>query len=108
MLQPRAYWSRRTELLMLGLLGIGIMANIGVRLWRAWTAPDSLDRLVLCIVACMIVGTWALLLRHARDIDKLAGHAEEKVLARLSSSAYGIAFAGYLMLLEALLLMHHH
>ena len=102
-----AYWSRRTELLMLTFLGIAMMADVGLRLWRSWAAPDSLDRLALGSIAFMIVALWVALFRHVRQLDKLAGHVEEKALNRLSTCASAIGTLGLVMLLDALLLMHH-
>jgi len=43
---------------------------------------------------------------HMRALDKLTDQSEEKILVRLSSSAYVMAFLGYLMISEALSLMH--
>jgi hypothetical protein len=104
MLQPRAYWSRRTELLGLSLIGVLMLANVGIRFWRAWEGRSKgLDCFALGCIAFMIVGIWIVALRHARDLDKLAGQTEERLVARLSNSAFAIGFLGYMMLLEALI-----
>jgi hypothetical protein len=100
--QVRAYWSRRTNLLLLSFFGILTEANVGVRFWRAgaegWKGPD---RLALGSMALMIVGIWFLALRHAKDLDKLAENADEWLVARLSATTYTIAFIAFLMLVEA-------
>lgn len=106
MLRGVAYWSRRTAFLFLTLMGILPLANVGVRLRHAWAGPDSLNRVVLGLCALSIVVIWALFLRYIRKLDKLTGRIEEKALNRLSQSTYAIGFLGYLMLLEAMLLIH--
>jgi hypothetical protein len=67
-----------------------------------------MDRLALGFIAWMILATWALFFRYVRDMDKIAGQSEEKILARLSQGTYTIGFLGYMMVLDALLLIHRH
>jgi len=91
---------------MLALLGSLTLANVGVRLWRVRANADDLDIFVLGFIAIGIVVTWFLCFMHMRALDKLTDQSEEKILVRLSSSAYVMAFLGYLMISEALSLMH--
>jgi len=43
---------------------------------------------------------------HMRALDKLTDQSQEKILVRLSSTAYAMGFFGYLMIIEVLSLMH--
>jgi len=101
---PVPYWSRRTALLMLGLIGSLALANVVVRLWRLRANSD--DIFVLGFLAVGIVATWFLCFMHMRALDKLTDQSQEKILVRLSSTAYAMGFFGYLMIIEVLSLMH--
>jgi hypothetical protein len=103
---PAGFWSRRTALLCLTLLGSLALANVVVRFWRLRAGSDSLDLLVLGTIALGIVVIWFLYFTHMRALDKLSDQSEKKVLARLSSAAYTMGFFAYMMVIEALLLMH--
>ncbi len=90
---------------MLGLIGSLALANVVVRLWRLRANSDGLDILVLGFIAIGIVVIWFLCFMHMRALDKLTDQSEEKILVRLSSTAYAMGFFGYLMIIDALLLM---
>lgn len=82
-----------------------MMANAGMRFIRAWTSGSKgLDCFALGSIVFMIVGIWSAVFRHVKDLDKLAGQADERLVARLSNSTYAIGLLAYMMLLEALLL----
>lgn len=91
---------------MLALIGSMALANVGVRLWRLRANSDGLDIFVLSFIAIGIVAIWFFCFMHMRALDKLADQSEEKILLRLSFSAYGMCFFGYMMIMEALSLMH--
>jgi hypothetical protein len=78
MQQVRAYWSRRGEFLFLTVMAVLLMANVIIRFWRAVGPAGSEHRFALGFTGFIIIAIWVLALRHTRDLDKLAGQAEEE------------------------------
>jgi hypothetical protein len=101
-----SYWSRRTNVWLLGFFGILMLADIGVRCWRLAPATRSADALALFAVAFCIVAIWLNYFRHVRQLNQLPEQISDKLVARLSRTAFGMCLIGYLMLLEGLLLHH--
>ena len=108
MVRGTAYWAGRTVLLTLALIGILLVANVCLRLWRDWPVVDSLDRVALGFIAIGITAIWLLFLRYVRQLDKLRGQVDEGTLAGLAYGTFGIGFISYMMLAEALLMVRRH
>jgi len=83
-----------------------MLADICVRWWRLGPATRSADALALFGVTFCIVAIWFNYFRHVRQLNQLPEQVSEKLVARLSRTAFGMCLMGYLMLLEGLLLHH--
>jgi len=95
------YWSGRSNLWLLGFLGILTPANFCIKWWRLGPATRSANGVALFGVAFCIVGIWFNYFRHVRQVNQLPEQVSEKLVARLSRSAFGMCLLGYGMLLQA-------
>ena len=77
------------------------------RIWRLGATLDGVDRISLFAIPSFIIALWLLYFVHVRALNRLPESVSEKLLARLSSTAFSMCMLGYVMLMEALL-MHHH
>src|SRR5579864_1367809 len=101
MSRPFGFW-------VITFLGGILLLDIAVHLSRAPSGFAGLDYFEWGMNAVLVVVIWVSCRRQLRDLDKLAGQVEQKVMVRMSGNAYGMAFVAYLFLLQQLTHLHRH
>ena len=71
-----------------------------------WDHIRGVGRFSLFAVAFLVAVLWCLYFVHVRALNKLPESVSEKLVARLSSTAFSMSMLGYGMLMEALLIRH--
>ena len=100
------YWLRRSNLWLSALMAVLMLANISLRWWRLEPMTRSANSIAIFAVAFCTVAIWLNYLSNVRQLNQLPKEVSEKLVARLSRSAFAMCLLGYVMALEGLFLQH--